>query len=99
MAAMEDEWEKWAAFGAARRCPGHELKQHLANGAKVVGTRCVVTLKQTKRSRYKSRLVVLGCQERSADIRSDAPAGSAGALMVTHRVHGAEGMGRMLLLK
>ena len=83
LVSMEDEWEKWVAFGAARRCPDDELKRHLANGAKVVGTRWVVTLKQTKKSKYKSRLVVQGCQERSAYIRSDAPTGSVDALMVT----------------
>ena len=73
LASMWDEWEKWVAFGAARRCPGHELQQHLRNGAKVAGTRRAVTLKQTKRSKYKSRLAVQGCQERAACIRSDAP--------------------------
>ena len=69
MVSMGDEWEKWTAFGAARRCPDHELKQHLANGAKVVGTRWVVTLKQTKKSKFKSRLVAGKRTESSAFLK------------------------------
>ena len=42
-----------------------------------------MTLKPTKMSKYKARLVVQGCLGRSAYIWGHAPAGSVGALMVT----------------
>eukprot|EP00974_Lingulodinium_polyedra_P039685 3807593-Lingulodinium_polyedra.AAC.1 len=60
--AMADEWAKWLAFEAVRPCPPHELRRHLAAGARVVGTRWVLTRKPD--ASLKARLVVQGCQER-----------------------------------
>eukprot|EP00974_Lingulodinium_polyedra_P041604 3996479-Lingulodinium_polyedra.AAC.1 len=41
--AMAGEWAKWLAFEAVRLCPDREFRRHFAAGAKVVGTRWVLT--------------------------------------------------------
>eukprot|EP00974_Lingulodinium_polyedra_P065843 6368144-Lingulodinium_polyedra.AAC.1 len=61
---MADGRAKRLVFEAARPCPDSELRRHLAVGAKVVGSRCVLTRKSD--SALKARLVAQGCQGRAA---------------------------------
>eukprot|EP00959_Pyramimonas_sp_CCMP1952_P175829 3674101-Pyramimonas_sp.AAC.1 len=80
---MKTEWSKWTEFGAYRKLPPKELKQFLRRnpGIRPAGTRCLLTSKG--QNIMKARPVAQGCQEDMSQIRTDAPAGSRGALCLT----------------
>ena len=70
---MAKEWTTWQQFHATKPLSKKEYEGLTAQGARVIGTRWVLTRKDTG---YKARLVVQGCQEDKHQIRSDAPTGS-----------------------
>ena len=81
--AMEKEWAKWVQFEATKDIADDELealRKRLGHKLQIVSTRWVLTCKGDGTA--KARLVVIGCQERQRDIRSDAPTGSKESLMI-----------------
>ncbi len=81
--AMDKELSKWVRFGATKDVSDKELaalKVRLGKDFKIISTRWVLVYKDD--GTPKARLVVIGCQERSNSIRSDAPTGSKESLMV-----------------
>ena len=81
--AMKLEWSKWTEFGAYKKLPAKELTELFRKnpGLRPVGTRWVLGNKGPRL--MKARLVVQGCQEDKAQIRTDAPTGSRDALYLT----------------
>ena len=78
-AAMSKEWSKWTQFRATIPCPKSRLDKY-PDDLKIIGTRWVLTRKGDGTA--KARLVVQGCQEKTHDVRADAPTGSREAVML-----------------
>ena len=58
LAAMAAEWAKWTEFSATKKLPSSEMSRLLREGAKPVGCRWVLTIKDD--GTMKARLVVQG---------------------------------------
>ena len=74
--AMGKEWSKWQEFGATKQITSQRVRELVNKGHKIIGTRWVLTEKDDPSARVKARLVVQGCQEIIAGMRTDAPTGS-----------------------
>ena len=79
---MAKEWSVYKEFEAARELSQQQLDKTLkeAPNTRIVDTRWVVTQKD---SGFKSRLVVIGCQEPRYAVRTDSPTGSHLMIMLT----------------
>ena len=80
--SMEKEWKVYNEFKAVAPLTQGQLDQIILRDPKtrIVDTRWVVT---RKGGGFKSRLVVIGCQEAKGELRTDSPTGSHLMLMIT----------------
>ena len=81
-ASMAKEWGVYQEFSAVKYLSQADLDkiQKMNPGTRIIDTRWVVT---HKGGGFKSRLVVIGCQEPKYGMRTDSPTGSHLMIMIT----------------